>query len=46
MFAALGEIVKKTAVMKAWLAPRATHDVIKEARMARLKESSRTTKTA
>ncbi|MHB2266443.1 tyrosine-type recombinase/integrase [Aliihoeflea sp. PC F10.4] len=46
MFAALGETVKKTAVMRAWLAPRATHDVIKEARTARLKENSRTAKAA
>jgi site-specific recombinase XerD len=45
-FAALGETVKKTAVMNAWLAPRATHDVIKKARMARTKDNSRTTKAA
>lgn len=46
MFAALGETVKKTAVMKAWLAPRATHDVINEARMVLLKENGRAAKAA
>lgn len=46
MFAAMGESVKKSALIQAWLAPRATHHVIEEARMAPLKEGIRKAKAA
>lgn len=46
MFAAMGESVKKSALIQAWLSPRATRHVIEEARMAPLKEGIRKAKAA
>lgn len=46
MFAALGGALTKSPVMQSWLAPRASHRLIQEARVARMRLESRTAKAA